>query len=150
MDLTTAQHALGGEVVTGCSAMSGGQLKKRAGLAALGGLAAVAINNRLQTDKTDENAPGDHVGSIYVALGTDRVAFLEQKNGLTSSLGRHLATHELGDFTAVEWKPAKFGISRLALTTAEGQTYKFDVALAQKGNAQRIADAVRERGRLAA
>ena len=149
MDLTAAQDALGGEVVTGCSAMSSGQLKKRAGLAALGGLAAVAINNRLQKDKTDESAPGGHVGSIYIALGTDRVAFFEQKNGLTSSLGRHLVTHGLADFTAVDWKPAKFGISRLGLTTAD-QSYEFDVALAQKGKAQRIVDAVREQGRLAA
>ncbi len=141
MDLSAAVQELGSEVVVGCPALSKGQLKQRATAGAIGGLAGMAIASRFKKAKSEDTAPGGHVGSIYITLGTDKIAFFEQKNGLTSSLGRLLAVHNIAAVSVQEWKPAKFGISKLTLTAAE-ETYEFDVALVQKSKAAKVVEAV--------
>ena len=145
MDLSPAIEALGSEVRVACPVLSRGQLKQRAAIGAIGGVAGLAVARMLKKDKTDDTAPGGHTGSIVIALGTDRIAFFEQKNGLTASLGKHLGTHDLTTITNVDWQPARFGVSKLTLAAGD-ETYEFEVALVQKRKAQRIVDAVHERG----
>jgi hypothetical protein len=146
MDHTAATQVLGGDVVIGCPALSKGQLSRQAGAAAMGGLAGVAISRLLQKNKTEESAPGGHIGSIYITLGHDRIAFFEQRNGLLgASLGRLLAAYDLKDIATCEWRPAKIGVSRLAIAAADGAQYELEVALVQKSKAQKIAQALESR-----
>lgn len=135
-----------GEVVAACPAVSQGQWKREGAAVALGGaIAGIGVLRALQAGKTEPTAPGGHIGSIYVTLGRDRIAFWEEKKGIAgASLGRLLAAHSRSAVRVCDWKPAKLIASTLIIVAGDDAHYELGIALSHKGKAQKIIDALRE------
>ena len=143
MDYTPAREVLGSDVIVGCPMQSKGLMARNAGAAAVGGMAGVLVAKMLQKDKTEVTSPGGHIGQVYVCLGDTRVAFFEQKNGMTgSSLGKLLAVGDITDVTTLDWRPSRFGLSHLIVAANNNDPYELEVALIHKAKAAKIVEAV--------
>jgi hypothetical protein len=59
-----------------------------------------------------------------------------------SSLGKLLAVGDITDVTTLDWRPSKFGMSKLIVAANGNPPYELEVALIHKGKAANIVDAV--------
>lgn len=81
----------------------------------------------------------------YLALGRTRFALFAYRPGAFAfAPGKTLAAHELADVFACEFMPARTGSSRLIITTRAGVRYDLTVALAHRGTANRMSEAMEE------
>jgi len=69
-----------------------------------GGVIGSLIGNALAgVDVKDASAPGDHKGSLYMAIGENKIGFFSTKQGLfKNSLGQLLAQHPRNEVKAFE------------------------------------------------
>lgn len=143
MDYAPAREILGSDVIVGCPMQSKGLMARNTGAAAVGCMAGVLVAKMLQKDKTEVTSPGGHIGQVYVCLGDTRVAFFEQRNGMTgSSLGKLLAVGDITIVTTLDWRPSRFGLSHLIVAANGNDPYELEVALIHKGKAAKLVEAV--------
>jgi hypothetical protein len=150
MDLKTIEQQLGEPVSASFPAMSKGYGKRitaRSSGAALGGLvgfaAAKVLEKKLAKDTDGEHAPAGVEGEVVVALSPNWLAICEHRRGvLKSSVGELRAKIERAQITACRLEPKKLGFSPLTLETTDGTTYELEVAMAHKGKAQKVVEAL--------
>ena len=98
-----ARAILGQEVVAGVQ-LEAKELVKGAGKGLAGGLLTSALAGG---DVKGSSLPGDHKGIIYMAVGSDDVAFFSVKQGLfKNSLTQLLSQYPRGEVKAVEIEKA--------------------------------------------
>jgi hypothetical protein len=138
LDLKLVSDALGEELVAGCPAQPAefSSIAIGANPAAPSGPAPVQPHDL-------KASFGGYDGPCYVALGATSVAIFAYNPGAFAfAPGRLLASHDLDDLAACEFWPSRLGASRLAIVSASGVRYELTVALAHRGTALRIAEAI--------
>jgi len=158
MDLKAIEQELGEPVSASFPAMSKGYGKKitaRTSGFAVGGLvgfaAAQVLEKRLAKESDGEHAPAGIEGEVYVALTSNWLAICEHKRGvLKSSVGEVRAKVARSEIASCRLEAKRFGFSPITIEAADGTVYELEVAMAHKGRAQKVVEAVGVPGRAAA
>lgn len=107
--------------------------------AVTGGVAGMAAAGKINAKRGTPSTPGDHQGSMYIAVGQSQVGFFEVKRGLFgSSLGKLLLKTPRANVTRSAFTPSRMGASNLEVELADGAVFPLDVARVHRSKGQRV------------